>query len=86
MRELKIAFGNSRRAKFWSNRTMTFDEICSKLKTPLRTMETVEEYANLPKSKRDEIKDKGGFVGGHLRDSLRKAENEIGRASCRERV
>ncbi|MCK9348179.1 MAG: AAA family ATPase [Sphaerochaetaceae bacterium] len=75
MRELKIAFGNSRRAKFWSNRTMTFDEICSKLKTPLRTMETVEEYANLPKSKRDEIKDKGGFVGGHLRDSLRKAEN-----------
>jgi hypothetical protein len=72
MRELKIALGNSRQAKFWSNKTMSFDEICERLKTPIRTTETAEEYAKLPKPKRDEIKDKGGFVGGHLRDNLRK--------------
>ncbi len=79
MRELKIALGNSRQAKFWSNKTMSFDDICDRLKTPIRTTETAEEYAKLPKPKRDEIKDKGGFVGGHLRDNLRK----VGNVSCR---
>jgi len=62
MRELKIALGNSRQAKFWSNKTMSFDDICDRLKTPIRTTETAEEYSKLPKPKRDEIKDKGGFV------------------------
>ena len=75
MRELKIALGNSRQAKFWSNKAMSFEDICDRLKTPIRTTETAEEYAKLPKPKRDEIKDKGGFVGGHLRDNLRKAGN-----------
>ena len=75
MRELKIALGNSRQAKFWSNKAMSFDDICDRLKTPIRTTETAEEYAKLPKPKRDEIKDKGGFVGGHLRDNLRKVSN-----------
>lgn len=79
MRELKIALGNSRQAKFWSNKTMSFDDICDRLKTPIRTTETAEEYAKLPKPKRDEIKDKGGFVGGHLRDNLRK----VGNVACR---
>ena len=79
MRELKIALGNSRQAKFWSNKTIPFDDICERLKTPIRTTETAEEYAKLPKPKRDEIKDKGGFVGGHLRDNLRK----VGNVSCR---
>lgn len=79
MRELKIALGNSRQAKFWSNKTMSFENICDRLKTPIRTTETAEEYAKLPKPKRDEIKDKGGFVGGHLRDNLRK----VGNVDCR---
>lgn len=75
MRVLKIAFGNSRQAKIWSNKTITFEDICERLKTPIRTTETAEEYPKLPKGQRDEIKDKGGFVGGHLRDNLRKVTN-----------
>jgi len=75
MQALKIAFGNSRMAKIWSNKTMSFADICDRLKTPIRTSETAEEYPKLPKSQRDEIKDKGGFVGGHLRDNRRKAAN-----------
>lgn len=75
MRELKIALGNSRHAKIWSNKIMTFEEICERLKTPIRTTETAEEYPMLPKGQRDEIKDKGGFVGGHLRNNLRKVAN-----------
>jgi len=75
MRELKIALGNSRQAKLWSNKTMSFEDICDRLKMPIRTSETAEEYSKLPKVQRDEIKDKGGFVGGHLRDNRRKIAN-----------
>ncbi|MDD3513929.1 MAG: virulence-associated E family protein, partial [Synergistaceae bacterium] len=74
MRELKIALGNSRQAKYWSNKTMSFEEICNRLKTPIKTTETSEEYPKLPKGQRDDIKDKGGFVGGHLREGLRKVD------------
>ena len=75
MRELKIALGNSRQSKIWSNKTMTFEDICDRLNVPIRTSETAEEYSKLPKPQRDEIKDKGGFVGGHLRDNRRKIAN-----------
>ncbi len=75
MRELKIALGNSRQAKIWSNKTISFEDIRERLKVPIRTSETAEEYPKLPKSQRDEIKDKGGFVGGHLRDNRRKITN-----------
>ena len=75
MRELKIAYGDSRKAYFWSNKTITFEELCDRLRTPIRTSETAEEYTKLPKGERDAIKDKGGFVAGHLRGNRRKAEN-----------
>ena len=79
MRDLKIACGNSRQARFWSNRTIRFEELCERLKTPVRTSETAEEYPKLPKPERDTIKDKGGFVAGHLRDNRRKAD----KVACR---
>lgn len=73
MRELKIAYGGSCFAKLWSNKTITFDALCERLKTTVRTPETVEEYPRLPKEERDRIKDKGGMVGGWLRQGRRKA-------------
>lgn len=79
MRDLKISYGNSRQAKFWSNKTITFDELCSRLKEPIRTTETAEEYPKLPKKQRDEIKDKGGFVAGHLKDNRRQRD----KVACR---
>lgn len=79
MRDLKIAYGNSRTAKFWSNKTIKFEELCERLKTPVRTSETAEEYPKLPKAERDDIKDKGGFVAGHLRDNRRQAN----KVACR---
>ncbi len=74
MRDLKIAYGNSRRAKYWSNKTIEFDKLCDRLEKPVRTSETAEEYPKLPKSERDQLKDKGGFVAGHLRGNRRKAD------------
>lgn len=79
MRDLKIAYGNSRQAKFWSNKTIKFDELCDRLKSPIRTSESAEEYPKLPKAQRDDIKDKGGFVAGHLKDNRRQKD----KVACR---
>ena len=79
MRDLKIAYGNSRTAKFWSNKTIKFDELCDRLRNPIYTSETAEEYPKLPKGQRDDIKDKGGFVAGHLSGNRR----QVNKVVCR---
>ena len=58
MRDLPIAYGNSRFSKNWSNKTISFSELCERCKTSIRTTETVEEYQKLKKSDRDNIKDR----------------------------
>ncbi len=80
MRDLPLAYGNSCFAKTWPNKTTTFDDLCTRLEHTIRTTESVEEYPKLPKTERDRIKDKGGFVGGQLRDNRRKRENVICRS------
>lgn len=74
MRELPIAYGNSSHARFWSNKTTTWNELCERLRNTVRTTETVEEYRKMSKADREAAKDRGGFVAGHLRDNRRKAE------------
>lgn len=80
MRELAIAYGNSRKSRLWSNKATTFEALCERLKTPIRTTESAEEYAKMPKGLRDEIKDKGGFVAGHLAKNRRLRENVTARS------
>ncbi len=80
MRDLCIAYGNSCMAKIWSNKTTTFDDLCERLKTTVRTTETVQEYPKIPKVERDRAKDKGGYVGGQLKGNRRKRENVIFRS------
>lgn len=74
MRELFIAYGNSCFAKIWSNKTISWDNLCKKLSTTIRTTESAEEYPNMKKACRDAAKDKGGFVGGHLKNNRRKID------------
>lgn len=80
MRNLPIAFGNSCFAKTWSNKTITFEDLCEKLSNTIRTTESVEEYPKISKAERDRIKDKGGFVGGQLKGNRRKRETVVGRS------
>jgi predicted P-loop ATPase len=80
MRDLKIAYGNSCYAVKWSNKTITFNELCQRLVNTIRTPETAEEYPNLPKKERDRVKDKGGFVGGALKGGRRKSETVVCRS------
>jgi predicted P-loop ATPase len=80
MRDLNIAYGNSCHAKTWSNKTTTFDALCDRLSTTIRTTESVQEYPKLPKAQRDQVKDKGGFVAGRLKDNRRRRENVASRS------
>ena len=80
MRSLPIAYGSSCFSKQWSNKTTSFDELCARLKSTVRTSETVKEYPKLPKDERDRAKDKGGFVGGILKEGRRKRENLVCRS------
>lgn len=74
MRQLAIAYGSSRQAKTWSNKTITFDELKERLKNTIRTPESAEEYAKFNKAKRDQVKDHGGFVAGALKGGRRKID------------
>lgn len=75
MRELAIAYGNSCMAKKWSNKSISWDDLTKKLKTTIRTTETVEEYKTMKRADKELAKDKGGFVGGHLRGGRRLKQN-----------
>ncbi len=74
MRNLSIAYGNSCFAKTWSNKMTSWDDLCTRLSTTIRTTESAEEYSNMKKADRDAAKDKGGFVGGQLKNNRRKIE------------
>ncbi|MCL2531571.1 MAG: virulence-associated E family protein [Oscillospiraceae bacterium] len=78
--KLTIATGDSRKCINWKNEETTWDALIKRLSEPTRTQESVAEYKALPKSRRDEIKDVGGFVGGQLRGGRRKADAVISRS------
>ena len=77
---VSIATGNSRKSVSWKNKEIKWSELADRLAITQRTAETQEEYAAMPKSKKDEIKDVGGFVGGALKNGRRKAEAIIHRS------
>lgn len=76
---MKIAVGNSRMDKKWKNQDISWEDLCARCSSTIRTTETVEEYRKLKKGQQDAIKDAGGFVGGHLREGRRKN----GMVACR---
>ena len=76
---LNITVGSGRKAVSWIPQEIMWSEMCEKLRTPSRSTETLAEYFALPKSKQDDLKDVGGFVGGTLKGSRRKADAVSGR-------
>ena len=79
-RYIELAFGKSRKSSVWENDLMLWSDFANSLKNATRTQETVAEYKSMPKAKRDEIKDIGGFVGGSLQDGKRRADTVLNRS------
>ena len=78
-RQIIISTGNSRRDLTWKQTTLTVSELYSRLSTPIRGTETLQEYLHMSKKQQGGLKDVGGFVGGSLLGSRRKASSVTGR-------
>lgn len=70
---LDIATGRNRKETSWKNREISWAELVRKLSTTHYTAETYTEYITAKKSRQDEIKDVGGFIGGFLTGGRRKS-------------
>lgn len=66
-KKISISIGASRWSVQWTQTTMLWSELCTRLKAPVRTKETVEEYHKMKKADQGKLKDIGGFVGGTLK-------------------
>lgn len=78
-RKLTISAGASRNSKNWVRTEFMWSEFISRLRTPQRTDESYAEYMAMPKGRQGELKDIGGFVGGTLQGTRRKASAVTGR-------
>ncbi len=78
-RQITISVGSSRRATSWQPQTLMLSELYARLQIPARGAETLAEYLQMPKSQQDDLKDVGGFVGGTLIGTRRKAGAVQGR-------
>lgn len=77
---LSISTGASRKELHWKNKEVLWSELLGKLSKTTRTHETFAEYMKASKTRQDEIKDVGGFVGGTLAGGRRKAGNVLERS------
>ena len=77
---MKISVANNRFTKKWKNTEITYLELKQKCQTTIRTTETVQEYSKMKKAERDEVKDVGGLVGGHLANGSRKKGSVLSRS------
>ena len=71
-RKLVISEANNRLSKQWVTTEITWSEFVDRLGKPKITAETLDEFLSYSKSKQDDIKDVGGFVGGKLKGNLRR--------------
>ncbi|MCP1225696.1 virulence-associated E family protein [Sebaldella sp. S0638] len=78
-RDIVISNGNSRKSIEWKTEVMKWSDFVNKIKTPVRTDETLEEFLAMKKPDQDGLKDVGGFVGGKLKEGKRRNTNILSR-------
>lgn len=78
-RMIYISTAGSRKATHWPKSSILWSEFVEKLKTPIRSSETYDQYLDFSKSKQADLKDVGGFVGGTFQNDRRKAAYVEGR-------
>ena len=75
--DLIISIGSSRHAKQWRAKKMTWDDLVKKLSQSIITEETAAEYRRMTKDEKAEVKDVGGFVGGHIKNKGRRVKGAV---------
>ena|GEM_PF-5520462 len=69
-----IAVGKSRLDVNWQTGQVEFSHLCARLTRVTRTSESVVEYHAMSKDRQDDLKDIGGYVGGALDGTRRRAD------------
>lgn len=72
-RQLQISTAGSRKATQWPASSILWSEFVDRLKSPVRSTETYDEYISYTKQKQSDLKDVGGFVGGTFEHDRRKS-------------
>lgn len=72
---IKISYAKNRKCMTWRTQTIKWSQMVEKLSHSVATSETLEEFLKMPLEKQGDIKDVGGFVGGSLRDGIRRKSN-----------
>lgn len=78
-RQITITTAGSRKATKWQPSTIWWSELVERLHTPVRSVESLNQYLKMPKSQQDDLKDVGGYVAGTLQGTRRKANAVVGR-------
>ncbi len=78
-KKIRISTGSGRKSLSWLKKELMWSEFLDRLNAPDRSTETIEEYFGYAKSRQDDLKDVGGFVGGTFIGDRRKAANVEGR-------
>lgn len=69
--ELNIATGKSRKDTIWKNKATLWSKLVNKVSQEHRTHELYTDYLKMNKDDQANVKDVGGFVGGHLKEGKR---------------
>lgn len=76
---LYLATGKSRKERHWKNKEWSWPDLVARLSETHYTAETHAEYMAASKSRQDEIKDTGGYVGGYLAGGKRNKSSVLHR-------
>ena len=74
-RPLPICVGETTKNNRATNVSLTWEELCERIKSPIRTSETYAEYCAMDSVETGRIKDVGYFVGGPSVNGIRNSEN-----------
>lgn len=80
MQKYKISVGRSRQDVRWTGREVSWSQLCEYISNYRRTTETIDEYKAMSKAEQAAIKDVGGFVGGSLKGTHRRASEMVSRS------
>ena len=75
----RLCSAGNRKASKWNEEQIWWSEFVERLKIPSRSKETLTDYFSYKKSQQDDLKDRGGYVYGVLKDGRRKASAVTGR-------
>lgn len=79
-RELKIATAPTRTSTRWTNTLTTPQDLTALAYDPIIVDHTADDYKAMSKPQRDQAKDVGGYVAGHLKNGHRRKGHVLARS------